>query len=337
MGTALGAYLSKSPYEVDLIDSYAAHVKALNENGAQISGTVRLTAPVHAITPDRMQGAYDLVFLFTKSTANEVVLPQLLPHLHENGTVCTLQNGVPEPFVARTAGERRTVGGTVLWSATFLGPGRSELTQNLDNLDHYFEIGEIGGGDTPRIHRVADVLGYMGPAGITANLMASRWGKLVNNACMSGMSAVCGATFGQILAHPKAAACVSYLGREVKRCCEAQGYEMPTLALGFSPASLDLNDLRQLNENRRMFADMYRVALSAKASMMQDLEKGLATEVRMINGYVSQVGRTHDVKTPFNDTVVRVVESIERGERTMSPDNLAFFDDAWFDYGYGEA
>jgi 2-dehydropantoate 2-reductase len=55
--------------------------------------------------------------------------------------------------------------------------------------------GSIG----PRIQKVADTLGYMGHAAVSNSLMASRWGKLINNACMSGMSAVCGATFGGVL------------------------------------------------------------------------------------------------------------------------------------------
>ncbi|MDR1028452.1 MAG: ketopantoate reductase family protein [Clostridiales Family XIII bacterium] len=332
MGTVLGAYLSKGACSVDLIDSYGAHVDALNANGAQIIGTVHMTAAVHAVTPDQTEGKYDLVFLLTKATANGDVLPKLLPRLHENSTVCTLQNGVPEPSVADIVGEKRTVGGTILWSAAFRGPGVSELTQNLENLDHYFDIGEIDGADTPRIRMVADVLGLMGRAEVSSGLPAARWGKLVNNACMSGMSAVCGATFGQVLEHPKAAACLSYLGREVKRCCEAQGYVMPTLVFGFSPEPLDLNDQRQFDASQKMFSDMYSVALNAEASMLHDLENGVATEVRMINGYVSEVGRAHGVETPFNDTVVRVVESIERGERTMSMDNLALFDDSWFVY-----
>jgi 2-dehydropantoate 2-reductase len=336
MGTVLGAYLSRGPEPVDLIDSYGAHVDALNRDGARITGTVQMVVPVRALRPEQMEGRYDLVILFTKATANEAVLPDLLPHLHEAGTVCTLQNGMPEPFVARIVGEKRTVGGAVLWSASFREPGVSELTQNLEGLDRYFEIGEIHGADTPRIRRVAEVLGLMGPAEVTASLMAARWGKLVNNACMSGMSAVCGATFGQVLANPKARACLSYLGREVKQCCEAQGYALPTLVFGFSPEPLAIKDQRQFDESQRMFSDMYQVALTAKASMAQDLENKITTEVRMINGYVAQVGREHGLQTPFNDTVVRVVESIERGECTMSMRNLDLFDDRWFVYQTGQ-
>lgn len=332
MGTVLGAFLTKNGCQVDFIDNYEEHVKVLNEKGAHIIGKVDFTVPVKAITPNQMEGIYDIVFLFTKQTANEVILPLLLPHLDENSTVCTLQNGVPEPFVAKYVGENRTVGGAVLWSATFSAPGVSELTQDVSNLDHFFDIGEINGEITDRIHKVAEILSLMGTASVSTNLMASRWGKLVNNACVSGMSAACGCTFGGVMQNEKARACVSYLGREVKVCCEAAGYELPPLVLGLSPDSLSLKDQEQFNENQKMFIYMYSFAPNAKASMLQDLEKGKVTEVQMINGYVSEIGKKYGIPTPFNDTVIEIVKRIENKELPLSMDNLKYFSDDWFTY-----
>ncbi len=323
MGTVLGAYLTKNGCEADLIDSYEAHVDALNQNGAHIIGTVDLTIPVRALLPGEMTGIYDIVFLFTKQNANAQVLPALLPHLDEKSTVCTLQNGVPEPDVASYVGAHRTVGGTVLWGATFQEPGVSELTQDITKSDHLFEIGEMDGSAGERIRAVADALGRMGPAAVTDTLMASRWGKLVNNACMSGMSAVCGYTFGQVLDDPAARACLSYLGREVKRCCEAEGYFLPMLLGGHAPDSLGFDTQAEFDGNQRMFLDMYEGLRPAKASMLQDLEKGKLTEVNMINGYVCKAGRKHGIPTPFNDAVVRIVCAVERGELRPDPDNVS--------------
>lgn len=115
MGTVLGAFLAKNGQEVDFIDSYEAHVKALNEKGAKIIGQANFTVPVKAFTPDQLEGQYDIVFLFTKQTANPEVLPHLKKFLHEDSVVCTLQNGIPEYGVDELIGGNRTVGGTVLW------------------------------------------------------------------------------------------------------------------------------------------------------------------------------------------------------------------------------
>lgn len=325
MGTVLGAYMTKNGCAVDLVDNYQAHVDAMNRCGAHIVGTVDMTVPVKAVLTEQMEGIYDVVFLFTKQLANAQVLPALLPHLSENSTVCTLQNGVPEPYVAQYVGRERTVGGTVLWGATFLEPGVSELTQDITQSDHLFEIGEIDGSVGPRIETVAAILGHMGPAKITNHLMDSRWGKLVNNACMSGMSAVCGCTFGEVLDNPIARSCLSYIGHEVKICCEAEGYVLPELLGCQDPAWLTLADQAQFDRSQKMFLDMYEGLRPAKASMLQDLEKGRPTEVRMIDGYVCQTGDVHGIDTPFCDTVVDIVEKIGRGELPLSMDNLKLF------------
>lgn len=330
--------MTKNGCPVEMIDSYQAHVDALNADGAHIVGSVDMVVPVKAVTPEQMDGIYDIVFLFTKQLTNPEVLPKLLPHLGPDSTVCTLQNGVPEPFVAQYVGENRTVGGTVLWGATFLRPGVSELTQDITKSDHLFEIGEISGVIGDRIKAVAAALEHMGPTKISDSLMASRWGKLVNNACMSGMSAVCGCTFGEVLDNPVSRACLSYLGREVKACCEAEGYKLPPLlSMPMPPEELALKDQAMFDESQRNFLEMYEGLRPAKASMLQDLEKGKPTEVRMINGYVCQTGDKHDIQTPFNDKVVEIVGKIERGELPLSFSNLELFDKALFEYKMYEA
>lgn len=334
MGTVMGAHMTKNGLDVEMIDSYKEHVDMLNTKGAHIIGTVDMTIPVKAVTPDEMEGIYDIIFLLTKQTANDVVLKNLLPHLDENSTVCTLQNGVPEPYVAKYVGAERTVGGTVLWGATFIEPGVSELTQDITKNDHLFEIGEIDGTVGERIKKVAEVLGYMGKAKITDTLMASRWGKLINNACMSGMSAACGSTFGDVLKNDKARACLSYLAREVMICCEAEGYKLPILLNEQEPFSCELINQEMFDINQEMFLEMYKDMHTAKASMLQDLEKGKKTEVMMINGYVSSTGDKHNIETPFNDMVVEIVSRIEEKELPLSMDNLKYFNDELFKYRY---
>ena len=46
LGTVLGAYITKNGGEIDLINRNKAHVAALNEHGARITGTVEMTVPV---------------------------------------------------------------------------------------------------------------------------------------------------------------------------------------------------------------------------------------------------------------------------------------------------
>jgi 2-dehydropantoate 2-reductase len=206
------------------------------------------------------------------------------------------------------------------------------LTQDLSRNDHLFEIGEIDGHVDARIQKVADVLNHMGDTKISTSLMNSRWGKLINNACMSGMSAAIGGTFGEVLDHEVARHCLSYIGREVKLCCEAEGYTLPMLLHEQSPDTLDIVDQAMFEANQEMFLTMYSDMRTAKASMLQDLEKGKKTEVKMINGFVCAAGDKHGIETPFNDMVVEIVTKIENGELPLSAENTACFDPSLFIY-----
>ena len=61
LGAIIGALLSKAGRDVMLVDANPEQVKALNEKGAQVVGHLEVTVPVKAITPDQMEGVYDLV------------------------------------------------------------------------------------------------------------------------------------------------------------------------------------------------------------------------------------------------------------------------------------
>ena len=331
MGTILGAFLAKKNYNCELVDVYQEHVDALNQYGAKVIGTQEFTMPVTAITPEEMTGIYDLAILFTKQTANHVVLTHLLSFINEGSIVCTLQNGVPEPSVASYVGVHRTIGGSSNWSATFEGPGISNLTQDLSKTKYAFDLGEMSGPVTPRVREVAKILEVIGrPVNLTDSLMESRYGKLVLNACVSGMSAVCGMTFGEVLDHPIARACVSHIGHEVMKVANADGYQLPMIAGSYSLDTLALSSQEMFEENGRMFIDLYSVVKGGKASMLQDLEKGESTEVKMINGFVSAEGLKHGIPTPFNDKVVEMITKIEQGELTYQVDNLKLFPEEWF-------
>ncbi len=326
MGTVLGAFLNKNGLEVVLIDSYADHVKALNEKGAHIIGCVDMTVPVKAILPEQMEGKYDIVFVFTKQTSNAEALPRLKNFLNEDSIVCTLQNGVPEYSVSEYIGGNRTVGGTVLWGATFISPGVSEVTQDVTLGDNLFDIGEIDGKITDRIEKVAAVLEHMGPVCIVENLMGARWSKLILNSCMSGMSAVTGSVFGDVLNNLKASACLGLIASEIIEVCSAAGVKFEDVM------GMDMRDWGRVGTyedyelSQRCFRKFYADKRTAKASMLQDLEKGKKTEVDMINGFVVEQGKKYGIPTPFNDIAVKVIKGIENKELPLSMDNLKFFD-----------
>jgi 2-dehydropantoate 2-reductase len=52
----------------------------------------------------------------------------------------------------------------------------------------------------------------------------------------------------------------------------------------------------------------------AKASMLQDFERGRTTEIDFVNGYVVDAARQFAVNTPVNTAIVETVYAITRGQ-----------------------
>lgn len=336
MGTVLGAFLSRGGFPVDMIDSYAEHVRALNENGARVVGTEEFTAPVRALLPEEMQGIYDVVFLMTKQTANAAALSALLPHLGPRSAVCTLQNGMPELDVARYIGKERTLGGTLLWGATFVGPGVTRLTTSLEPKrlagKAFFDIGETDGSLTPRLREIAGILEHMGKTDQVTDLMDARWCKLIINCAGSGMSAACGCTFGEVIDDPRALECLGNLAYEASLVGLRSGYDIvPSSSAEYLRITLDPK------RYQKFYYGLHAKDRAGKASMLQDLERGRLTEVDMLNGVACELGRRTGTPTPYNDAVVSVVHRMERGELPFSMSNLQYFPDIHYDaYELGE-
>ena len=110
LGTVLGAYVAKSGEEIDLVNRNKAHVAALKENGATITGTANFNVKVNAMLPEEMKEKYDIIFLMTKQLNNKEVVKMLTNFLADDGVICTMQNGLPEHSVSEIIGEDRTYG-----------------------------------------------------------------------------------------------------------------------------------------------------------------------------------------------------------------------------------
>ena len=302
--------------DLTLVDANKAHVDALNQNGATVIGKMELNAvPVKAITPEEMDGIYDLVILLAKQTYNDVALRQLLPHLGKNSVVCTLQNGVPEESVGRIIGPERVVGGIVGWGATFRGPGVSELTSDVSAMR--YEIGEVDGSKTERIQKVSDLLNLAGTCVVMDNLMGTRWSKVIQNATLSGMSAALGCTYADILDNDKAVSCAAWVGNEIVKIVRARGITLEDLVPGWSYYSLAFDDQEGLQRANQWLRDYFRPHRPLKASMLQDMEKGIPCEIDYIVGICSQWGRKLGIPTPTCDTIISIVKDFENGTIPM--------------------
>ncbi|MBQ8914726.1 MAG: 2-dehydropantoate 2-reductase, partial [Clostridia bacterium] len=325
LGTILGAFITKNGCEIDLINRNRAHVDALNEKGARITGTVDITVPVRAITPDMMEGRYDVILLMTKQLQNAEVVTMLASYLTENGVIVTLQNGLPEPGIAEIVGPEHTMGCVVEWGATLTAPGVCSLTSEPDSLS--FHMGRMKGISEEQFNMVKKLLELMCPVHEEKNLLGARWSKLLINATFSGLGTVVGGLFGDVSEKPDAR---KVAVRCMKECIDV-GH-----AAGVTFAPVQGKNIVSLfyyrNSLKRSFATfLLPIAMKKhrdiEPSMLQDLKNGKPCEVYAINGMVCRFGRKCNVPTPINDRIVSVIKAIQAGELEAQESNIHLFDD----------
>ena len=325
LGTVLGAYMTRNGVPVELVNRNKAHVAAMREKGAHISGTVEMTVPVNAITPDEMSGKYDVIILLTKQLFNKDVVTFLEPFLADDGVIVTLQNGIPEPGIADIIGKNRTMGCTVEWGAMLEGPGECVLTSEPDSLS--FHMGKMDGITDEQFNKVKDLLEKMCLVHFEENLIGARWSKLLINATFSGLGTVVGGCFGDV-SENKAGQKVAV--RCMKECIDV-GH-----AAGAEFVPVQGKDITKLfyytNPIKRAFAQ-FLVPIAMKKhrdivpSMLQDIRNGKPCEVDAINGVVCEWGRKCGVPTPINDRIVEIIKKEQSGELKLDAANINLFND----------
>ncbi len=325
LGTVLGAYITQNGGKIDLINRNRAHVDALNTNGARITGTVDMTVPVTALTPDEMNGTYDVILLMTKQLYNTEVVTMLKDYLAEDGVLVTLQNGLPEPAIADIIGKNRTMGCVVEWGASLDAPGVCTLTSDPDSLS--FHMGKMDGISDAQFAMVKELLEKMCPVYEEPDLLGARWSKLLINATFSGLGTVVGGTFGDVTENKDAQ---KVAVRCMKECIDV-GH-----ATGTTFAPVQGKDITKLfyykGALKRAFAQFLLPIAMKKhrgivPSMLQDIRNGKACEIDAINGVVCDRGKKTGIPTPINDRIVSVIKDIQDGNRKAIPDNIRLFDD----------
>ena len=325
LGTVLGAFIMKNGGQVDLINRNKAHVDILNEKGAHIIGTVDMTVPVKAITPDQMEGKYDVIVLLTKQLFNKDVVTMLKDFLSENGVIVTLQNGIPEPGIAEIIGENHTMGCAVEWGAALIEPGVCELTSDKDSLS--FHMGKMDGITDEQFKMVKDLLELMCPVHEEPNLLGARWSKLLINATFSGLGTVVGGVFGDVSEDAEGKKIAIRCMKECIDVGHAAGVEFaPVQGKNIVGLFYYTNPIKRAIGQLLIPVAMKKHRL-IEPSMLQDIKHGKPCEVDAINGVVCDFGKKYGVKTPINDRIVEVIKKIQAGELEASKANYALFKD----------
>lgn len=321
IGGVTAAKLTEAGHDVVALDANRDHVARLREPGLDLDDlggrrTIRLAA--HAAAED-LSGRFAYALVTLKAPHLRAALSPLVADDRVEAYV-SLGNGLVQDKVAELVGAERLLVGTVEWGATNLGPGR--LAQTTRGR---FVIGEPDGPPQPRTHALADLLGAMTEVEVSTNMPAQVWSKLLVNSTFSGLGAVTGLTYGQVVEEPLGRRVALALWTEGVRVARALGISLEPVR-GIDPYDLVVDDPVDHQRAEPALAAFIDKTAATRASMLQDLERGLATEVDVINGGVVARGEAVGVTTPLNAAVVEIVHGYERGSARPAPAALAELD-----------
>jgi 2-dehydropantoate 2-reductase len=317
-GAIGGVTAAKMAGEVDrvaVLDANEEHVEQMRGDGLVIDELgeerrVRLEAYADS---SGLDGPFDFALVTLKAPHLEGALGPLRD-LGVVDTFVSLGNGLVQERVAGIVGEERLIWGTVEWGATNLGPGHLAQTTHGS-----FIIGEPDGSVKDRTRLLAGALGVVEEAHLTQNIRGQVWSKLLVNSAFSGLGAISGLLYREVIGDPDGREAALAVWREGYDVGMAQNLELEDV-LGVPASSLVVRGPEDRQRADEALEIAMRQAGATKASMLQDLERGLKTEVDVINGAVVEKGREHGVKTPLNARVVELMHSMERGERRPGRD-----------------
>jgi 2-dehydropantoate 2-reductase len=322
IGGTVGAFLAREGEDVLLVDVVKEHVDAINARGLSITGRVEFTTMARAVTPDKLTGSLDWVFLAVKAQHTGAALQAIAHRLGPQGFVVSLQNGFNEEQIAAAITRERTVAAHVNWGADYHGPGRI-----MYGSAGTFYIGELDGSTSDRLHALHGKLAAFTEVIISPNIWGYKWAKQCW-ASLNYATALVDADVGDILADERNRRVGVALLAESVRLANHEGVKLEAFD-GFEPDRMNPSTPQAWQvamESLDRMADAYWRApdhLKKRTGVWRDLVvRKRKTEVDHHVGDLVQRGRARGVPMPLNARLWEMIREIEDGKRPMVPENL---------------
>ena len=293
MGCLFGGLLAEGGLDVILVDVLQEHVDRINRDGLRIVGYGGdRSIPVRATTEPSGLPAVDVLFVQCKAPYTKEAVRRVLHLLRDDSVAISFQNGLGnEENIGEVVGMERVLGGVTAQGAAVEGPG---AVRNFGNLPTH--IGEMGGGISERVQRIAAALDRAGlQTTAVPDIRQAIWKKLLANIAISPTSAIANMTIKQVFAVPELTETAFEAMDEAVEVARAEGVELNAA------------------ETREVIDQIAGPTGTGdnKSSLCVDIINRRPCEIDVISGAVVQLGRKHGISTPVNKTLVAAVKALE--------------------------
>jgi 2-dehydropantoate 2-reductase len=310
LGGTIAARAIRAGLPVRLAARNADSAEALRRSGLRVSGIggelVADAIDVAAVEHYGKEDQFDVILLATKAQDALEIAPHVVRLLAPQGFILPIQNGGVARMLADRLGEDKVLGGFSNLGATMVEPGVYEQK----NAGHLL-IGELAGGVSERVERVARTLGRAIEVKVSSNLSGAIWSKLLINCSVTTLGALCSQTMRQYMETAAGKKVFRRTYEEALSVALAIGTRLERLAVDPIPPGWPSNFAEERYES--WVEAVIAFYGDIKPSMLQDFERGRKTEIDFINGYVAALGRASGMLVHMNSAITNLVHQIERG------------------------
>lgn len=271
------------------------HLEAMRRNGLELraaDGSRR----AHLRVGERVEelGTPELVILAVKAYSIREVAPDVALLAKQGSTILPLLNGVDaaDRLVELGVPKESLIGGLTVISAAKIAPGVIERRSAFQRIVMGALGGAFGTPDAlaPRLERFAAALSSAHiETTVSPRIEFELWNKL---AFIATLAAACGmsrAPLGAVRTAPLGTLLLERLVREIIAVAEARGVVMGADAVD------------------RTLAGLAALPAEMRPSLLLDLERGGTTEIDVLSGAISRMGREHGIATPIHDTALAAI------------------------------
>ena len=231
-----------------------------------------------------------LILFSVKANDTEETAKQIAPLLQPDATVVCLQNGVDNADRIRAAAKVVVLSAAVYVAVSVPEPGR---------VKHLARGDLIIGPPSERTTEMANVFNRAAiSCRISENIEGELWVKLLCNSALNAISALAHARYGQIMENAAAKQLMQQVVDEVLAVAEANNVVLPGISDRESGMAAAMEIATQM--------------AGALSSTAQDLDRGRATEIDALNGYISRRGAELGVPVPINHALFTLVKLAEQ-------------------------
>lgn len=306
IGSIVGAHLAQAGRSVVIL-ARGRRGQQIERDGLRIGGLAQITTPVRVIVdPTELAGAAVLIV----ATKARDTAASLEPLRHARIDLAfSIQNGIlKNELLAAAFGADRVLGALANTSGELLGSGEVLFTRNVNIL-----IGEVAGGVSARVERVANAIDAAGVrAAAVPDIRSQEWSKFVAWVGVVAVAITTRVNTWKCFSDPDAARVLVRLVREMATLARACGVEvtddsfLPVASLCHGSEEEAVGIITKIGNDYRTNAPEHRL------STLQDLDAGRALEIEETLGFAVRKARELELSMPLVEGIYHLSAAIDR-------------------------